>query len=168
MSTKQTQRHEPYFRRWEVIILAGSILFTGVQSFLQRSALQAQERALAAQVVQAIDLQMGEITKVFLTYPELRPYFDDGMSAANATGDLKARIDTVAEMYLDFIELFDNEHVKSLPNMHEDGEYAKTWRRYFTDLFSRSPALCQRYLVTKDWYTERVFTQHTKAGCKKQ
>lgn len=158
--------NQAYFGRWEVVLLALSIFFVGWQVMQQGIALRAQERALVAQIVQAQSQEMTELSKVFLNHPELRPYFDEKKDLGEAVGeDLRLRLLTLAEMHLDFIEGFADEHVRALPGMHEGGEYAVAWGRYFTDLFSRSPVLCKRYAETKNWYTERAFRKYIDEGC---
>jgi len=60
---------------------------------------------------------------------------------------------TVAELYLDFIDGFDEEYVRSLAGMGKDGEKWLLWQRYFEDAFARSPPMCIRLAETKDWYS---------------
>jgi len=166
MTTSSVVRTWSAFKAVEVAFLAGSIAFLGIQSFLQTKALQAQERALIAQIDQNLTQQNNDINKLFIENPKLRAYFYDSASLPTDT-DEKAQVETIAELYLDFIEQFANEHTQALPGMQPGGPFWTAWNNYFAKLFARSPSLCKRYADTKDWYTEKHFGPLVSANCQK-
>lgn len=149
----------------ETPILVLSITLLAYQSYLQTKALTAQERALNAQTDQSLTAQNGDINKIFIEHPDLRPYFFDRATPPSEPGDLKYRVDTVADLHLDFIEQFENEYIKSLPNMAPGGTYWNQWNKYFATLFSRSPALCRRYREIKEFYSASLFEPLVKSNC---
>ncbi len=159
----------PYFDRWQVLATATFSFLTIVFLYLafqaQQHALEAQRNALTAQVFASIDQQNAEITKLIFANPKLRPYFDAGLPPSKAKTELRPQIEIIAEMYLDFIETFDNDFLRSLPGMEPGGKYDAVWSSYFRDLFARSPALCERYLKTPDWYSPSMCEKYARFTC---
>lgn len=159
----------PYLDRWQVIASVAlstvTIVFLYLAFQAQQQALEAQRNALTAQVFASIEQQNAEITKLIFANPKLRPYFDAGSPPSKAKKELRPQIEIIAEMYLDFIETFDNDFQRSLPGMELGGKYDAVWSTYFKDLFARSPALCERYLKTPDWYSPSMCEKYARFTC---
>ncbi|MBK7674564.1 MAG: hypothetical protein IPJ27_07205 [Candidatus Accumulibacter sp.] len=117
--------------------------------------LQAQERALSNHNWQFLINQDAEISRVLMEHPELRPYF----YASKPINDKDKNFDRVillADMYLDFVELFDKENIKRIIGSEDRQKYLGLWNNYFRDIFQSSPVLCSHYYEVKDWYMASV------------
>jgi hypothetical protein len=110
-----------------------------------------QKEAEQAAVYQAISQQMFDIDRVFLEYPHLRPYFYDGVDASECTGDDRGRLDTIAEMFLDFI---DNVQAQS---DRFDANLRDFWSTFFGSLGENAPILAETELRCCDWYPKEVW-----------
>lgn len=167
----------PYWRRWEVVVNAALALaqvvaigFLFVAFKAQEQALHSQQQALTDQVFARLDDRDAEIIKVFIERPHLRPFFYEGVSPPTGmdtpSADLRQQIAAVADLHLMFIEMFDNDYVRRLPDMEYGGKYDLLWNSYFLQLFRRSPALCARYAETQDQYSPSMCNRYAKATCK--
>jgi len=99
-------------------------------------------KSVAAAVYQNVSDLMIQIDRVFLEYPELRPYFDDGAALPN---DVKTRsqVIAVAEMLADF-----RDNVMAQSRAVPTYRWGM-WKRYFDELEKRSPAF-KEYLEKND------------------
>ena len=165
----------PLLHRWEVVIgviaVVAALVFNAWQVRLQTAALEAQtksvdaqRKAFEAQVWQMLMQQQWEISKILIEKPELLPYFRGSKRIHPSDKDYE-RVTAVADMYLDFFDGFDDDYVRSLPKMGENGTNWLIWERYFQDTFALSPTLCARYEEVKDWYTVSV-GKYAAKGCK--
>lgn len=97
----------------------------------------------------------GDIDKVMIEYPEIRPYFYQGKVVTS--GDLNGpRVKATAELVLDVFEwVWHRQEKLSLED--KDG-----WEPYILEVFSNSPALREHYAKCSSWYpaTNRLLRQH--------
>lgn len=133
------------------------------QSRRQTEAINLQLRSVTAQTWQVIVQEQTGISKLFVERPELRPYFHSQKSLSPSDPNYHA-VMTIAEMYLDLIDGFEDGYVYQLPDMGKDGIDRILWDKYFNKLFRNSPALCVRYAELRDTYRESI-ERHTKPGC---
>jgi hypothetical protein len=110
---------------------------------------------LEAQVWRSVGEEGARINSLIVTYPDVRPYFEDKWRISRRNRNY-ARVMAIAEMKLDFIDSFDDEYVRSLRGMQDNGKYWVLWQKYFYGMFESSPALCIRYSELKDTYTPGV------------
>jgi len=159
------------YQRWDLglkvagwIVSAVALLFVANQVANLSKQTDRQTLALEAQVWHSITQQQAEISKVMVQYPELAPYFE--ASKALTPSDANSnRVTVIADLYLDFIDGFDDKHVRSLSGMEDGGKYWLLWQRYFQSLFANSPALCSRFAKVSDVYTKAV-GEYAQRGCK--
>lgn len=141
-------------------VTAGAMVFAGIQTKLSRN-------AVIAQTWQNLTQPGNDISKVFVDHPRLRPYFYDGKQVKKGDPDFDA-VMAVAEMYLDFIDSFQDDYVFDLPGMAKDGENRRLWNQYFKDIFVSSPALCAYAKEKKHWYSEDTLSSYIKEIDRKQ
>lgn len=160
------------------IAAVGALIFNGMQISsgteavqiqtaaleAQTKSLDAQRKAFEAQVWQMIIQQQLEISKVLIENPKLLPYFNRKVKINPDHKDFE-HVMAVADLFLDFFEGLNDEYVKSLPGMEEDGKYRHLWEEYIVDQFALSPALCVRFSDVKKWYTDALQDYAKKGGC---
>jgi hypothetical protein len=98
-----------------------------------------------ATVSQNINAMMHEISRILLDLPQLRSCFYEGQPIPTDEHD-RLRVLVLAEMFLDFMSMTLN-HEALL-----SAEEAAGWHSYFRDLARASPAICERWQSTRDWY----------------
>lgn len=143
-----------------LVEIAGIVLIVW-QVFLATNAFQAQ-------TWQGLSQEMNELTKIFVEHPELAPYFEDEKELKENDPLLYAKVIALSDLFLDFIDGFDDNYVYKLDGMKTNGKNRKLWDKYFVDQFKSSPALCQRYSEVKDWYDANGgLSKLASQGCKK-
>lgn len=122
------------------IVFAGLQWKAGTRAALQ-NALNTQES-----IYQKIDGEWLGHVAVFVSTPELRPYFyerkrleikDPNRSAVLATADIRLSVMDAILTYVDFWS----------PRKPAEG-----WRQTFIDAFRQSPVLCSRFFETQNEY----------------
>jgi hypothetical protein len=97
--------------------------------------------------------------EVFLSHPEIRPYFYSGKILVE-NDPLADRVKSAAEYYLDYFES-QTTQLRKYPNLWRSEKNA--WESNIIDMFAWSPVLCQYLEINKDWYDEELMTLK-KAG----
>jgi hypothetical protein len=97
--------------------------------------------------------------EVFLSHPEIRPYFYSGKVLVE-NDPLADRVKSAAEYYLDYFES-QTTQLKKYPNLWRSEKNA--WESNIIDMFAWSPVLCQYLEINKDWYDEEIM-ELKKAG----
>lgn len=110
--------------------------------------LHRQNRAIGAQNIAQV---MHDLNKQFLEMPELRPYFAGGLEVPTDDDILRARVEVMAEMFVDFMTMTLNQ-APLLPEDHVAG-----WRLYFADLAKGSPAIQDYWRANCSWYEGPVW-----------
>jgi len=124
-------------------------------------------QAFEAQGWQAISSQIKDIDKIFIEYPDLYPYFYQ-RKQINSDDPQYPKVAATAEMLLDFMDGFEDEYVRGLGGMDDEGSSWAPWKNYFEGLFQLSPVLCSRFNEIESWYIkEGVVYSLAKAGCAK-
>ena len=134
-----------------VLISAISVFIAGIALYATLNQMKSSERAYQAQAWQMLNTNMVEIDKVFIEKPYIWSYFHSRKHITQKDKNYLL-VMSVADLHLDFFDSFDDPLVRELPGMDSNGKYWPLWEKYFIDTFSTSPALCQRYEETKDWY----------------
>jgi hypothetical protein len=124
-----------------------------------------QKRATDAQTWHGIVQQMVEVDKVFIDNPDLYPFFFESMKPPNDK-KLHAKVKSTAIMVLDFMDGFEDDYIRQLPEMGENGKNWVAWERYFIDQFATSPVLCDSYKDISTWYVKNgVVANAATKGC---
>jgi heme/copper-type cytochrome/quinol oxidase subunit 2 len=131
-----------------------------------RYALQSVE----SNVFSAVTTQNLAEDKVFIKYPEVRPFFYNGKKLS-ADDPLRQRVQATAEYLLD---LFDSmcTQLKKYPQLwrHEK----RAWEQNIIDMFAFSPVLCDYLEVNQHWYNDdlmalkRLGEQRRRVGLSQQ
>lgn len=150
-------------------IFASLVTIVGIsvivwQAVVATKALEVQSIAVEAQVWQDIGQEMSSITKIFIDHPELFSYFEQNKEI-KPNDKLYPKVAAVADLYLDYIDKFDDDFIRSLDGMQKDGKYWIAWDNYFHDQFKKSSALCNRYKEVKSWYPEDGILAKLVAEC---
>jgi hypothetical protein len=104
--------------------------------------------SLQAASYQSIANNTLELDKIFIDKPELRPYFYYGRDINQNEKDYDL-VMAVAEFLIDF---FDST-LTQLEIMPKDKQLdMPAWKKYFSDSFANSPALCKRLQRNPNWY----------------
>lgn len=156
---QNTSEHAPRLRT-AMVILSFIISFGALYFSFEQSRIT--NRAVEAQTWQAITQQGYDISRIFVEHPNLRPYFYDGITIDRNATDFHA-VMAICEMYLDFIDSMQDEHVFALPGMTENGENRALWNKYFKDIFASSPAIRAYAEEKKLWYSPGVFDEYMPA-----
>lgn len=130
------------------------------------SQLATSNRGVQAQVAQTINQQLTEINRTFVDKPNLWKYFYQGTRIRPSDADYPA-VMAVADMHLDFFEMFDEDYIRELPGMGKEGTNWKLWQNYFKDIFRTAPALCLRLSETKNWYSTTTIGALWTTHCEK-
>lgn len=132
---------------------------------IQTDAINLQRRSVEEQSWRMISQDMQEINKLFIKYPDLYPYFNQ-KKKVQPNDKIYPQVISMADMLLDFMDGFEDEHVRKLSGMEDKGKYWTAWENYFQDQFRLSPELCKRYKEVKSWYTENgVLEEFARKGC---
>jgi len=153
--------------KFDVILKRGALVATIFGFIVIAWQMIIARQAYEAQAWQVIIQQTGEINKIFIEHPDLYPYFYQ-KKRVQSDDIIYPKVISMADMYLDFIDGFEDAYVRKLAGMEDGGKYRIPWENYFQDQFSQSPALCNRYKEVKSWYTEDgVLETFAKKGCSK-
>jgi hypothetical protein len=102
--------------------------------------------------------------QIFISNPELRPYFYGGKELEQ-NDPLSHKVHATAEYLLDFFDSLESQ-LKKYPTLwiHEKRE----WEANTVDMFAWSPALCNYLDATKTWYSEDLYALRVAGERKRQ
>lgn len=136
-----------------ILALLVSIVAAFFTNFMYRRELKNQGYQLAMSMFIDVD-------KVFIEYPDARPYFYDGSNPA-AVEDLtmQNRVIAIAEMMLDICELVTDTRL-GLKRGDED-----SWNDWVLGCLASSPAMLTHLTENPDWHprTSRLYRTHVAA-----
>jgi hypothetical protein len=139
------------YERWSLLVQAVGYLLVILwllAAWVQLRQLSEQNRMLVHQEREGSTLGLD---RVFIEYPELRPYFYEEKDIAKED-PLYNRVVAVAEMHLDTFD-YALKHAEDFQNYEPFPGSEKVWMQ---DMFRKSPIL-RHYLQTKKaWYSERL------------
>jgi len=108
-------------------------------------------RSLSTSMAENINSRVEQVTRLFIEYPDMRPYFYKGQPIDESHADY-ARAEAIAEMLLDSL-------VATYDVAKRGGELRPGQRgyssalAYVTDSFAQSPTLCKFLTEHQSWYT---------------
>ncbi len=109
-------------------------------------------RSLLENSLESLNRQSRDITRIFLAYPELRPYFYGGKDIDESNPDFH-RAETVAELILDIFWTMSTQaervDISSVPQTDEGGVL---WTNFVRDSFQLSPIMVRTLEKRKGWY----------------
>ncbi len=148
----------------KLLVSVGSFItvcITLVFLVLQNRIIVAQTRfalqSVESNVFSTVTGQNLETDKMFIQYPELRPYFYLGKDIAD-TDPLAERAKAAAECLLDYYDS-QTSQLKKYPGIwrYEKG----SWEANIIDMFAWSPVLCRYLEANKDWYGDDLLRLKT-------
>lgn len=112
-------------------------------------------RSLASSLSESINGQVEEITRLFIEYPEMRPYFYKGQPIDENHADY-ARAEAIAELLLDTLfGIF--EQARRSGEVYRPGQRGgANWKEYISDSFAQSPILVKFLTERQSWYSEEL------------
>lgn len=110
-------------------------------------------RQLMEGISQSIMGYSLEISRLFLQYPDLRPYFFEGKAIDTNHPDYM-RAEAVAEVILDIFWTMATQarRFQSASPEFRDKQAGSLWSIYMGDCFASSPILTSFLMRRKDWY----------------
>lgn len=113
-------------------------------------------RSLATSLSQNINSQVQDITRLFIEYPEIRPYFYKGQPIDESHVDY-ARAEAIAELILDILFTISEQGRRSGGFRSDQGQRGgATWQAYVGDCFAQSPILVKFLTERQSWYSEEL------------
>jgi hypothetical protein len=76
-----------------------------------------------------------------------------------------AQVMTLADMYLEWIDSFQDRTIMRLEGVEEGGPIRALWEATFKALFATAPALCVRLQQTQTFCQERLKQYARSTGC---
>lgn len=87
--------------------------------------------------------RMLELDQIFITYPEMHPYFYEGAEISEDHPDYN-RAWAIAEAMMDYFDAINRAHRSTLES--------SWWQSYLADSFASSPILCEYLQRAHTWY----------------
>lgn len=133
------------------IISLPLLIISAIILFIQ---LRSSAKATISNVYQNVTYGAVEIDKIFIDNPELRKYFYyNNIYYGNKTSELYDKISSIAEMFFDFADSV-NTQIECMPK--KKSYPWETWKKYFKDLYKRSPILREYWENNKQWYPDSL------------
>jgi len=132
-----------------------TVLYVLKQTKEMRQQNQLAANANMAGVYQNLAETMLDIDKIFLAHPEWKPYFYAKQSASPDQSDY-AKIETLAEMLLDFMDLALDMKGTSQCWPPEVSGYWDGWAVYFQSIYDSSPILRELWATHSAWYGKEL------------
>jgi hypothetical protein len=117
-------------------------------------------RSFSSSFSQSMNDFTHQISRLFIQYPELRPYFYMGRTIEETHPDY-LRAEAVAEVILDIFWTMAQQAERFMtPNQFNEGQ--QMWLEYVGDCFAQSPILVKVLLQRQHWYGERMVAEMHK------
>jgi hypothetical protein len=153
---QQTNSISLYEKISLVISLLGalSLIFIYVQTRLISQQSAQTTKNMQASMYATIATQTLEMDRLFIEKPELRPYFYRRVEIAENDKNYDL-VMAIAEYQLDYFDATRTQ-LGYIPDDADKAEDRETWNRYFADSFSKSPILCKRINMNRNWYMHEL------------
>jgi hypothetical protein len=117
-------------------------------------------RAQLESSIESLSNQSRDVTRIFLTYPELRPYFYEGQDIDEKNPHFH-RAETVAELILDIFWTMHSQAARvDFSGMNDDLHNGEgLWDDFVQDSFALSPILCKTLNKRQGWYGPEMVDQ---------
>ena len=120
-------------------------------------------KALRANVGHSVASLVTDMDKIFISNPELIPYFYSGESI-NVEDKQYQRAQQVAIMFLDVFDIV----VTQNKHFTDQWEKPSAWNQWMIDVFSSSPILRDTFDEYQDWYGDNLKAIRMSARPKKK
>lgn len=112
-------------------------------------------RSIFENLSESMNRQSHEISRIFVEYPELRPYFYDGKTIEEDHADY-LRAEAVAETILDIFWTMANQADRAVKSEYVSGDARNLWVSYVTDAFADGPILVKILTKRQNWYGQEM------------
>lgn len=120
-------------------------------------------RSLLDSTMESLNNQSRDITRMFLEYPEMRPYFYEGKSIEPGHPDYH-RAETIAELILDIFWTMSNQARRTEVIDTPEAEAGKRlWDDFVADSFTMSPIMVKTALRRQSWYGQEIVDMMNEA-----
>jgi hypothetical protein len=141
-----------YLPLFAIVISIGSLIYLSLQ-------IRNNSTSTIASLYEEVAERMLDIDKLFLSYPEMRPYFYDSKTLPPSSKVMEYhRCLAMAETFLDFMDLVivlrditDNYKTSRVFRKH-----LSEWSNYFLDVYSTSPVIRKFLKEHEDWYSDQL------------
>lgn len=121
---------------------------------------------MKSSMFEIMNSQTLEMDKIFLERPHLRPYFYGGEDPSKIQDEkIRDEVMIVAEYQLDFFDLVMTQ-LDYIPQDEDSAGDRANWKKYISDSFATSPALCNRIGDDPEWYMPTL-RKYAEENCKK-
>jgi hypothetical protein len=129
--------------------------------------LKVTRQASEIQAWQMVARPQGDISAILVRSPQLWPYFQEKKAPPDRQTEPErySQVMALADMYLEWIDTFEDPLITRLEGMEEGGKVRALWDETFKTLFATSPALCLRLQQTRTFYQEHLKQYARAAGC---
>jgi len=122
-------------------------------------------RSLMLSLSESLNSQSHEIGRLFVEYPELRPYFYNSRTI-DEKDPLYPRAEAVADLILDIFWTMSSQAQRiETGTLGTDGD-ANLWQEFLIDSFAESPILVKTLMKRQNWYGQAL-VEHMEAGLKR-
>ncbi len=123
-------------------------------------------RSLGVTLAGSMNDQSHEISRLFVQYPTLRPYFYDGQPIEETHPDFP-RAEAIAELILDIFWTMGTtvRRYGDASNFLSPDGSGELWQNFVGESFAQSPILVNTLLKRRGWYGEAMVDQ-MNAGIK--
>jgi hypothetical protein len=122
-------------------------------------------RSLTLSLSESLNSQSHEIGRLFVEYPELRPYFYDSQTI-DENHPHYARAEAVAELILDIFWTMSSQAQRLEAGTLGTAGGDNLWQEFVVDSFAESPILVKTLMKRHNWYGPAMIEQ-MKAGLKR-
>jgi hypothetical protein len=135
-----------------IIISIGTLIFLSFQ-------IRNDSTSTIASLYEEVAERMLDIDRLFITNPEMRPYFYESKPLPpSGKGIAYHRCLAIAETFLDFMDLVVvlRDITDSFKTSHVFRRHLNEWSKYFLDLYDTSPAIRKLLEEHEDWYSDQL------------
>jgi len=122
-------------------------------------------RSVLVSLSESMNNQSHEISRLFIEYPELRPYFYDGQTIEEQHPDYH-RAEAVAELILDIFWTMGVQARRYIQHEVRTEGDGNLWQDFVAESFAQSPLLVKTLLKRQNWYGKAMVEQ-MEAGLKR-
>ena len=139
-----------------IVSVAGFIAIIATLIFLIRQTKEITKQSkyvaesIKVSIFQGNDNRSFEMGRLFVDYPELRPYFYQGQDIQEDDPAYGKAI-AIADLLLDFFDT-----ILLQPQYLPAAFIRESWGTVIDDIFAKSPILCRHWHAVQDWHSNEL------------
>jgi hypothetical protein len=139
------------------IVLVASIIITSERADKAVQEAASQTKALTEQIRHSRYITISnwtlELDKLYIVYPKLMPYFEEGEPISKDAEDYH-RVAAIAEFMMDAMD--------SMLDQYNDNWPDGGWGNWAEETFSKSPIFRYRLEEQRAWYCKHLYAKYIK------